>query len=167
MEGATLVRARFPMSEACDSIHDTVPIETRHLAPERDKGKGKGKAIYKAKLAPLLSARQHAAAKAKQPTPVRCLSGMTVQDGYSWGHLIWQDIEARSGKRVDSSAAKFRQEVGQQHKVDRRRGQPRAVDSQDQQQILCEVRRSTKRKHRRHSVHQAVSARPLPCLAGG
>ena len=31
--------------------------------------------------------------------------------GYSWGHLLWADIEERSVKRVDNSAAKFRQEV--------------------------------------------------------
>ena len=24
--------------------------------------------------------------------------------GYSWGHLLWKDLEERSGKRVDSSA---------------------------------------------------------------
>ena len=31
--------------------------------------------------------------------------------GYSWGHLLWADIEESSGKRVDTSAAKFRQGV--------------------------------------------------------
>ena len=31
--------------------------------------------------------------------------------GYSWGHLLWKDLEERSGARVDNSAAKFRQEV--------------------------------------------------------
>ena len=31
--------------------------------------------------------------------------------GYSWGHYLWADVEARSGGRVDNSAAKYRQEV--------------------------------------------------------
>ena len=31
--------------------------------------------------------------------------------GYSYGHLLWADVEARSGTRVDDSAAGYRQEV--------------------------------------------------------
>ena len=31
--------------------------------------------------------------------------------GYSWGHYLWADVEARSGGRIDTSAAKHRQEV--------------------------------------------------------
>ena len=64
--------------------------------------------------------------------------------GYSWGHLLWKDIEERSGKRVDDSAARFRQEVLSNN--------TKWTDTSDNRSLLisrinsklfCVVRRST------------------------
>lgn len=81
-----------------------VPVETRDTA----KGKGKAVAptIYKTKLAPLLSVRQHAVVNAKAPAPVRCLSGMTVADDFEVAHCIlkirWEECnDSHRGKLAD------------------------------------------------------------------
>ena len=101
------------MSDSDDEEQAPVPIEVR----DTEKGKGKllrGQtprqvgAIFKTKLPPLLSARQHAAAKAKEPAPVRCLSRMTVADDFEMAHCVlrirWQECnESHLNKLQEAS----------------------------------------------------------------
>ena len=49
------------------------------------------------------------------------------ENGYSWGHYLWADVEARSGGRIDTSAAKHRQEVADNTKW---------VDARDNRTLL-------------------------------
>ena len=100
------------MSDSDNEEQAPVPIEAR----DTEKGKGKllrGQtprqvgAIFKTKLAPLLSARQHTVAKAKELAPVRCLSGMTVADDFEVAHCVlgirWEECNESHRKKLEEA----------------------------------------------------------------